>query len=513
MRQYTLGRSCWCVWGCRPLMQAKAYARHTIAATVLAAMMGLLTSCGHGSGEIDARQSDSALLIAGGLQITMDPTLFPSFDPNITDYAVTYKSGSPMQVMVNAPVNTRVSVAGQAARTLTFTTQVTLTPGQSFPLVVSSLAGSKTYYVRCLPSDFPTWTTERSGGSQAEYYVIAPNLSLGTAPQRDYVIIVDSYGVPIWWYKNPTPPIDAKLLPDGNMAWTSVPTGSERRLDGALVRTFAPAGSGGEAFDTHELLLLSNGNYHYIGNVKRSPVDLSPYGGSPTATVLDNVIEEVAPSGTLVWRWSAMDHIPVSETDPHWWPQFLVTASPADPYHMNSVEPNGASYIVSFRHLNAVLQIDKASGNVQWKLGGSPRAESLKFVGDTYGNFGGQHDARVLPDGTLTLHDNGSALVRAPRAVRYTIDPVARTATFVEQDTDLDASGSLCCGNARKLPGGDWVISWGQNPFVTELTASGKRVFRLTFLDQYFSYRVAPVPFGKLTRVALRQGMDAQFPH
>ena len=483
-----------------------------IVGVALAAVMGLLSSCGHGTSDIDARQSDGGLQTAGGLQVTMSPTLFPSFDPNITDYTVTYKSGSAVQVSVNAPLDTKVSVAGNAARSLAFTTQVALIPGQSFPIVVNTLGSLRTYYVRCLPTDFPVWTTERSGASQAEYYVIAPNLSLGTAPQRDYVIIADSYGVPIWWYKNPTAPIDAKLLPDGNMAWTSIPTGSERRLDGALMRTFAPVSSSGGTLDSHELLLLSNGNYLFITDVKRGPVDLSAYGGSTTATVLDNVIEETAPDGTLVWRWSAMDHIGASETDPHWWAQYLVTASPADPYHMNSVAPYGSSYVVSFRHLNAIIQIDKASGSIQWKLGGSPRAESLKFVGDPYGNFGGQHDARILPDGTLTLHDNGSALARAPRAVRFTIDPAARTAAFVEQVTDPDASGSLCCGNARKLPGGDWVISWGQNPFVTELTAAGKRVFRLTFEGQYFSYRVAPVPFGTLSRTALRQGMDAQFP-
>ena len=179
---------------------------------------------------------------------------------------------------------------------------------------------------------------------------------------------------------------------------------------------------------------------------------------------------------------------------------------------MNSIEPNGASYVVSFRHLDAVIQIDRATGNIQWKLGGSQRPESLKFVGDSYDNFSGQHDARILPDGTLTLQDNGSFTGRSPRAVRYTIDSVARTAGLVEQVTDPDVSEAICCGNARKLSGGNWVMSWGLSPFVTELTPVGKRVFRVTFLDHYFSYRVAPVPFGTLSRAALRQGMDAQFP-
>ena len=54
-------------------------------------------------------------------------------------------------------------------------------------------------------------------------------------------------------------------------------------------------------------------------------------------------------------------------------------------------------------------------------------------------------------------------------------------------------------------------MSWGGNPLITELTPSGTRVFGLTFNNQ-FSYRAVPVPFGQLSRQALRAGMDAQFP-
>jgi len=497
--------------GKRYLIKTIQSTKNSIAAATLATGMALLTSCGHGSGQIDSHPFETALQRAGGLQITMSPALLPAFDPNISDYTVRYKSGSQTQITVDAPRNVAVSVAGQASQPLNFTTQVTLTPGQSFPIVVSLFGHSKTYNVRCLPTDFPAWTTERSGIPQAEYYIIAPNPAIAARAAMNYVILVDGYGVPLWWYHSDTSPIDAKVLSSGNLAWTRPISGEERRLDGKLVHTFKADASIGGTLDTHEILLLPNGNYLFIANVKRGPVDLSLYGSSPAAEILDNVIEETTPDGTLVWYWSSMDHISVAETDARW-RQFLVQKSPADPYHMNSIEPNGASYVVSFRHLDAVIQIDRATGNIQWKLGGSQRPESLKFVGDSYDNFSGQHDARILPDGTLTLQDNGSFTGRSPRAVRYTIDSVARTAGLVEQVTDPDVSEAICCGNARKLSGGNWVMSWGLSPFVTELTPVGKRVFRVTFLDHYFSYRVAPVPFGTLSRAALRQGMDAQFP-
>jgi hypothetical protein len=60
------------------------------------------------------------------------------------------------------------------------------------------------------------------------------------------------------------------------------------------------------------------------------------------------------------------------------------------------------------------------------------------------------------------------------------------------------------------LPGGDWVVSWGFNSYMTELDSQG--VPRLTISYQptsLFSYRVAPVA---ASIAALRLGMDAMVP-
>lgn len=477
--------------------------------------MAMLCSCGQGSGVARTLlKAGPDTLQSGALQITTSTTLFPEFDPNITDYVSASSGSSPYSVSVTAPANAQVSVDGHPYRTQAFTTPVSVAPGQAFTFLVNSQGTTKTYHVRCLPADFPTWTIERPGTPQAEYYVVTPNIPLkpGDSTRRNYVILADGQGVPIWWYRSTDAPVDALLLPNNNMAWLTAVSGEERRLDGSLVRTLVPVRSIYGNLDTHELLLLPNGNYLFIVDVVREHVDLSPYGGSANAKVADMVIEEVSPSNTLIWQWSAMDHLSLSETDPAWRPKYIGNADPADPYHMNSVEWDGSGLVISFRHLNAVIRIDRTSGNIVWKLGGSQRPESLTFSGDPYGNFGGQHDARILADGTLTVHDDGGNQGRPPRAVRYRLDTVARTATFVEQVTDPDVAASGCCGSARKVTGGDWVMSWGQNPVVTELSPAGQRVFRMTFQEPYFSYRAQPVPFGMISRTALRSGMDAQFP-
>ena len=134
--------------------------------------------------------------------------------------------------------------------------------------------------------------------------------------------------------------------------------------------------------------------------------------GQPDLTVSDNGIQEIAPDGSLVWSWWASDAIDLSEV-PSAWCSTATTPQNGlyDPYHINSIEPDGDSYIASFRHLDAVYKISKADGSIVWKLGGTPRPESLTVVGDPIvaagDEFRGQHDARVLGDGTVTVMDNG----------------------------------------------------------------------------------------------------------
>src|SRR5205823_12065111 len=96
-----------------------------------------------------------------------------------------------------------------------------------------------------------------------------------------------------------------------------------------------------------------------------------------------------------------------------------------DNVHINSVSVDGDGVVFSARQLDAIYRIERATGAIDWKLGGTRTSRSLRVVGDPGGGpttFGGQHDVQVLPDGTITVYDNGSKLSRAPRAVRYRID-------------------------------------------------------------------------------------------
>jgi hypothetical protein len=444
------------------------------------------------------------------------PGLFPAFDRTVTDYVL--HCGDPTSVVVNAPSGTTVSVDGRPARSGSFTTPVARSVGQSFRLVVNEPSRTPSgYYLRCLPDDFPRWSAARTGTPQAEYYITVPGAAFGAGTRP---IIFDNHGVPVWWGRDAYA-FSASLLPNGHLLWTPTPGGGrpaeERSLDGTLIRTIAP--TVGE-LDSHDILRLPNGDDVVVTVVPRTGVDLNwlcagTICGPTNTTIEDPIIQELAPDGTLVWSWDVADHIPVTEFRQEFAAQELLLHRPIDVYHWNSIEYTGSGFIVSFRHLNAIYDIDRASGKIVWKLGGSPRPESLVVKNDpatASGGFHGQHDARLSIDGSLTVHDNGTGH-RPPRAVRYRLDTTTSpgTATLVEQLTDPFVSASICCGSARRLPGGDWVMGWGGNSVVTEAGPDGSRVFTLQFLPWALNYRAVPVLPGVLDRAELRAAMDAQY--
>jgi Arylsulfotransferase (ASST) len=489
---------------------------HAMLAILLClSMLGisLLASCGSGGGGNGSSQTPPPPSGPGKdtLLISSSTGFFPAYDPTISDYAVFERPGLTVPISVQAGSAVQVAIDTRAARTGTFLTQVPVSAGQSFNFVVTDAGVTHTCHVRCLPTDFPKWTAEKPGTPQAEFTIVEPNIAINTGPLKNYIIIADANGVPVWWYKAAGEPRSGIVTAAGNIAYTMGNVVEVRELNGSLVRSFKQAGNG-TALDLHELRELPNGSFVVIADATVSNVDLTVAGGKGIGKVTDCIIQEIDTSGNLAWSWSAYSHIPLQECDIVWQPIVIANQSPADPFHMNSVEASGDGYVVSFRHMNAVYKINRATGDVEWKLGGTARAESLTMLGDTFGNFGGQHDARVLADGSVTVHDNGTMRLRSPRAARYAIDTVNKTATMIEQITDADVNSSGCCGSARKLPSCDWVIDWGLTPYVTELTPAGARVSRLTFSDQYFSYRAEPVAFGVLQQSALVDAMNARYP-
>lgn len=442
---------------------------------------------------------------AGGdssLTITANQGLSPGFDVSIQDYYIRC-TGAPVVMSVGAPTGTAVSVDHSALRSGGFSVSVPLTEGQEFSISVRQSSTTSTYYVRCLPADFPNFTFTPENPVPHGLFTID-----GLGP---YLAAFNTDGVPVWWMKTQAGAFDSQVLPDGTVGFYDAGAGTNEiySLNGDPIRAVSTVNG---PTDVHELQLLPNGDYLVDAYLPKNGVDLSPYGGPSNTTALYGEVEEIAPDGHLVWSWFGGDHLSTSDTPQSWYDQVIPGGPPFDVVHLNSVEANGNELAISMRHTDAAWGVDRATGNVLWKLGGTPNPASLSLSGDPQGSypFAGNHDVRILPDGTLTLHDNNTGLGLPPRAAHYRIDEQAHTATFLDAVSDPQVPSSFCCGSARMLPNGNWPTSWGGNPIVAEYAPDGTRLFKLD-LGNGFSYRAIPVPAGTTTS-DLRAGMNAQYP-
>lgn len=447
------------------------------------------------------------------------PTLFPDYEPQTRDYVVRCDDG-PVTVQAHASDPWQVAVDDGAPRGGDFSADVPLSAGAEFTVAIQDPGDpqSNSYHVRCLPTDFPTFTFTRSGSVSPQFFTA--DSAYTPVQARRYAIIFDANGVPLWWYPGEQRAVGPRVLANGNILWFRSSGQSSRyeihRPDGSLVRSLHTVGRA--PVDSHDAQLLVNGDYLIGAHVKQSHVDTSAYGGSSDSEVGNATLQEIGADGRLVWEWRSQDHISLDETG-RWWPYALDHREQYgyDVVHWNSFEPDGNSVIASFRHLDAIYEIDKTTGQIAWKLGGTPTPESLLVRRDPNRfTLGGQHDARLLPDGTLSAFDNRTGLADPrPRMVRYRIDQEAGTATLLQTIGDPDVPASYCCGSARRMANGDWLIDWGQGTEGPERTGAiggyrpdGQRTFLLSF-ESSFSYRAQPVPAGALTRQELRQGMTA----
>jgi arylsulfotransferase ASST len=426
------------------------------------------------------------------------PSLSPSFGPQIEDYVVRCQD-APVTVQAHAAGGWQVSIAGRPFRSGDFSETVPLGSGRAFIVRARKAAELFRYHVRCLPNSFPTYTFTRYGPVSPKYFAVTRN-------DQDYGMIFDNRGVPIWWVRAPT--WNLRVLANGNVLWYDAPSRrfEIHRLDGRFVRALKPVGYDA---DGHDLQFLANGDHLVSAQVLQQHVDTSAYGGSSDATVKSADLQQVTPNGQLAWSWNTFDHISLAETG-RWWDAAPTNQQPYDIVHWNSIQPTGDSVIASFRHLDAVYKIRKSTDEIVWKLGGTTTPESLTVLGDPRAyTFGAQHDARLLPDGTLTVFDNRTNLLQPPRAVRFRIDEQTGTATLLQSITDPAVSASQCCGSARRLGNGDWLINWAEakdHP-IGGYKPNGDRTFLLRF-NPRSSYRAEPVQGGVLTTEDLRAAMQ-----
>lgn len=461
-----------------------------------------------------------------GTELTVAPTLAslavaplelsPAFSPDVHDYVVRCGPGiNSVTVTVGAPSGVVASVRPVDTPTSVSPARVSMNVNEDEPIVVdvTSGTGSDAYWVRCLPHDFP-WVTVQThpeaGTRRPGWYVLGN--ATPASNETGFVVVLDSRGTPVWYRRvAPDGALSTDVLADGSLAYVAAlgyygtdPAARYvlQQLSPWQSRTIAAVNA---PIDEHELRILPNGDVLVFAYEQLPGVDLRGLQGfGADATIADCTVQDIDPSGKLVWHWRASDHVdPVREsTGPSAIPMGDTTV--ADVFHFNSidVDPQG-NLLLSSRNTSALFYVERPSGRIVWKLGGTPYskdgAQIIRVVDDPEGGFGSQHDARFQPGGHVSMFDDHTGLAGAARGIEYAMDPTAGTARVSWSYTGQASAVAL--GSFRRYSDGSSIIAWGipGDPTsyagaFTEVDEAGKDLMDVRFERGDSTYRAFKVP-------------------
>ena len=423
-------------------------------------------------------------------------TMYPPFDPGVHHYAVGCgEDGALTLSLSTADADTRVDVNGVEYANGDMVVELTGLAGDSDVVIdLGDEERGATYTVHCLPDDFPAVTVRKSEG--------ASDILFAASAGNRFIAIFDTNGVPRW-HRRTDRSQGFKYHSNGRYPFSyferigSIPNFTEKNLVTKeavvlgwdmevkdVVRVVPPL----THTDAHDFIIKQNGNY-VLMSYEPARRDLSAFRDrdgnrySVMEGVEDSVIQEITPDRELVFLWNSWDHMAIEDCMQHFFP--------ADYAHINSLQiidedESDGDIIASFRGCSQVLRIDGTSGEVVWRLGKSNRSDAdwiasgipapLKIRGDPYGEFCGQHSARLEPDGTLVLFDNGVHCLVDPvtgiserenrvfsRVVEYSLDLETGQAMFQRHHSLHGTFDRLAerRGHVELLDNGNWLISWG----------------------------------------------------
>jgi hypothetical protein len=228
--------------------------------------------------------------------------------------------------------------------------------------------------------------------------------------------------------------------------------------------------------------------------------DLAGVGGPSGGAVTDSVFQEIDLRTGLVRReWHSLDHVPMADS------YSLATHAskkwPFDYFHINSIDQRAdGTTLISARNTWAIYQLSSTSGRVASTIGG--HHSDVKLGPGTHTAY--QHDANTLPDGTISVFDNGSVPKVHPqsRGLVLALNAQTRSASVVAQYEHSPALTSDSQGNIQQLANQDMFVGWGPQPYFSEYSASGQLLFDAHMHGSYESYRAYRFPWTGAPRGA-----------
>jgi len=307
--------------------------------------------------------------------------------------------------------------------------------------------------------------------------------------------------------------------------------------DGNIMWKWGEKAPTGAARQHHDQYRMENGDTLVLSN------EFHHVDGFSLNKVLDDTIYEVAPSGEIVWRWSATNHLNEFGLSPAEL-AFVYQSKAPDFLHTNDMQPLGPNkwfangdqrfapenILISSRNANFLAIIEKKTGKVVWKIGPHYQAKAETAQQDEHEAFtntqmSGQHDAHMIAEGlpgagNILVFDNQGeagyppvALGVLPGSRVLEIDPVTEKVVWyysaLSSDRPTWTFYSAFIGSARRLPNGNTLINEGMNGRIFQVTPDGAIVWE--YVNPYFAnetmgginkkvwtnevYRAQPVPY------------------
>jgi outer membrane protein assembly factor BamB len=264
------------------------------------------------------------------------------------------------------------------------------------------------------------------------------------------------------------------------------------------IARFTPA-NGYVDGDHHEFLITPE-DTALITTRDTVPRDLTSVGGSSDSVASEGIVQELdIETGKVLFEWHSLDHVGLDET--YGKPGEDKDYSGIDYFHLNSIDvDHDNNLLVSARKTSAVYKIDRNSGEIIWRLGG----KQSDFEMGPGTRFAFQHDARRLPDGTISIFDNGTTVIRnslpiaieVSRDIVLELDEEQMRASLVREYTHPDELRADAAGNAQELENGNVFVGWGRALAISEFSHDGMLLFDLRLQPENRSYRAFRLPWS-----------------
>jgi len=321
-----------------------------------------------------------------------------------------------------------------------------------------------------LPSDFPPIEINTSDPTRMEPGATLFSVYRWNAEGRDstygFLVAVNATGEPIWYYRADHPISHAIPLRNGNLLYqTTVDSisGLQVEIDllGNVVNTWhslaldtrVPSESFLVSVDSlhHDVVELPNGNFATLSTELRTYPDYPTSererdAPKTTQEVVGDIIVEFGRDGTVIQQWHLLDildpyRIGYDSLGTNYWATTYQALGKSEPNvtdwsHANALDydPNTDSFIISARHQDAIVNIDR-TGTLRWILGNHSdwnerwQDKLLDPIGELLWPYH-SHGVELTPNGTILLFDNGNYRTSPFEASDPTSESYSRAVEF-----------------------------------------------------------------------------------